>query len=43
MTLDEHQMQLFPGFWKKQINEIKAGQIWTFFKISMLKNMGDFY
>jgi hypothetical protein len=38
----EHQIRIFPGFWKNQINGIGHEEFWTFLKSGLLKKVGDF-
>ena len=38
----EHQILIFPGFWKNQIDGIGSEDFWTFLKFGLLKKDGDF-
>lgn len=38
----EHQISIFPGFWKNQIDGIRSKVFWTFLKFGLLKKDGDF-
>ena len=38
----EHQIRIFPAFWKKQINGIGYEEFWTFLKFGIAKKDGDF-
>jgi len=38
----EHQIRVFPAFWKNQIDGIGSEEFWTFWKFRILKKDGDF-
>ncbi|MBW2594015.1 MAG: hypothetical protein JRE58_13625 [Deltaproteobacteria bacterium] len=38
----EHQIRIFPGFWKNQIDGIGSEEFWTFWKFGIAKKDGDF-